>query len=240
MLLKDDELKELIIRSQQGDQSAKDLIVNSNLRLVWSVVQRFINRGYEADDLFQIGSIGLIKAIDKFDLSYEVKFSTYAVPMIIGEIQRFIRDDGSVKVSRSLKELAQKVKKSRDHLSKTLSRTPKISEIAESLAVATEEVVFALEANRQPKSIYETVFENDGDPIYLMDQITDTDEQKWFDKLALAEAIKDLPERERLIIYLRYFKDQTQTEVAGRLGISQVQVSRLEKKILNYIKEQIS
>ncbi|OEF98482.1 RNA polymerase sporulation sigma factor SigF [Desulfuribacillus alkaliarsenatis] len=240
MYLKDEELKELIIRSQQGDHEAKDRIVNSNLRLVWSVVQRFINRGYEPDDLFQIGSIGLIKAIDKFDLSYDVKFSTYAVPMIIGEIQRFIRDDGSVKVSRSIKELSQKIKKTKDHLSKTLSRTPKISEIAEALSVATEEVVFALEANRQPKSIYETVFENDGDPIYLMDQITNTDEDKWFDKIALAEAIKELPERERLIIYLRYFKDKTQTEVAERLGISQVQVSRLEKKILCYIKEQIS
>ena len=240
MYLKDEELKELIIKSQQGDHDAKDKIVNSNLRLVWSVVQRFINRGYEPDDLFQIGSIGLIKAIDKFDLSYEVKFSTYAVPMIIGEIQRFIRDDGSVKVSRSVKELSQKIKKTRDHLSKTLARTPRISEIAESLSVATEEVVFAMEANRQPKSIYETVFENDGDPIYLMDQITDSDEEKWFDKIALADAIKDLPERERLIIYLRYFKDQTQTEVAGRLGISQVQVSRLEKKILNHIKEQIT
>ncbi|OEH85702.1 RNA polymerase sigma-F factor [Desulfuribacillus stibiiarsenatis] len=240
MYLKDEELKELIVRSQAGDHEAKDRIVNTNLRLVWSVVQRFINRGYEPDDLFQIGSIGLIKAIDKFDLSYEVKFSTYAVPMIIGEIQRFIRDDGSIKVSRSIKELSQKVKKARDHLSKTLSRTPKISEIAEELGVTSEEVVFALEANKQPKSIYETVFENDGDPILLMDQITDTDENKWFDKLALAEVIKDLPEREKLIIYLRYFKDQTQTEVANRLGISQVQVSRLEKKILNHIKEQIS
>ncbi len=240
MYLKDEELKELIIKSQQGDHQAKDTIVNSNLRLVWSVVQRFMNRGYEPDDLFQIGSIGLIKAIDKFDLSYDVKFSTYAVPMIIGEIQRFIRDDGSVKVSRSIKELSQKIKKTRDQLSKTLSRTPQISEIAEALAVETEDVVFALEANRQPKSIYETVFENDGDPIYLMDQITNTDDEKWFDKIALSEAIRELPERERLIIYLRYFKDQTQTEVAGRLGISQVQVSRLEKKILNYIKEQIS
>lgn len=239
MYLKDDELKALIVRSQEGDHDAKDQIVNSNLRLVWSVVQRFMNRGYEPDDLFQIGSIGLIKAIDKFDLSYDVKFSTYAVPMIIGEIQRFIRDDGSVKVSRSIKELSQKIKKTREHLSKTLSRNPKISEIAESLSVATEEVVFALEANRQPKSIYETVFENDGDPIYLMDQITNSDEEKWFDKIALSDAIKELPERERLIIYLRYYKDQTQTEVATRLGISQVQVSRLEKKILKYIKEQI-
>jgi len=237
--LDDQEIKTLIIKSQNGDGTAKERIVNSNIRLVWSVVQRFLNRGYEADDLFQIGSIGLLKAVDKFDMSFDVKFSTYAVPMIIGEIQRFIRDDGTVKVSRSLKETANKVRKTKDDLSKQLGRHPTIKEIAEKLGIEPEDVVFAQEASRAPTSIHETVFENDGDPITLMDQISDESQDKWFEKLALQEAIRTLNERERLIVYLRYFKDQTQSEVAERLGISQVQVSRLEKKILSSIKDQI-
>ncbi|MCF6093474.1 RNA polymerase sporulation sigma factor SigF [Microaerobacter geothermalis] len=235
----DKEIKELIQKSQAGDASARDTLVNSNIRLVWSVVQRFLNRGYEADDLFQIGCIGLLKAIDKFDLSYDVKFSTYAVPMIIGEIQRFLRDDGTVKISRSLKELANRIRKTKDDLSKKLGRLPTIKEIAEDLDITPEEVVFAQESIRAPTSIHETVYENDGDPITLMDQIADDSGQKWFDKLALKEAINQLSERERLIVYLRYFRDQTQSEVAERLGISQVQVSRLEKKILKTIKAQI-
>jgi RNA polymerase sporulation-specific sigma factor len=210
------------------------------MRLVWSVVQRFLGRGYEADDLFQIGCIGLLKSVDKFDLSYDVKFSTYAVPMIIGEIQRFLRDDGMLKVSRSLKETAGKVRKVRDELSKVLGRLPTIQEIAQQLGIEPEDVVFATEAGRAPTSIHETVFENDGDPITLMDQIADDAGDKWFDKLALKEAINKLSERERLIVYLRYYRDQTQSEVAGRLGISQVQVSRLEKKILEAIRGQIA
>lgn len=234
--LEDHEVKRLIFESQEGDTKARDKLVESNIRLVWSVVQRFLNRGYEADDLFQIGCIGLLKSIDKFDLTYDVKFSTYAVPMIIGEIQRFLRDDGTVKVSRSLKETANKIRRSRDELSKSLGRQPQISEIAEDLEITAEEVVFAQDAMRAPSSIHETVYENDGDPITLMDQISDENEHKWFDKFALQEAIVGLSERERLIVYLRYFKDQTQSEVAERLGISQVQVSRLEKKILKQIK----
>ncbi|KOO44036.1 RNA polymerase sporulation sigma factor SigF [Priestia koreensis] len=237
--LKDFEVKALIKRSQQGDQGARDLIVEKNMRLVWSVVQRFLNRGYEPDDLFQIGSIGLLKSVDKFDLSYDVKFSTYAVPMIIGEIQRFIRDDGTVKVSRSLKEMSNKIRKAKDELSKTLGRVPTIIEVAEFLDITPEEVVMAQEANRAPSSIHETVYENDGDPITLLDQIADQNETKWFDKMALKEAIDGLDERERLIVYLRYYKDQTQSEVASRLGISQVQVSRLEKKILKHMKSQM-
>ncbi|MGO4271838.1 RNA polymerase sporulation sigma factor SigF, partial [Paenibacillus sp. TAF58] len=205
-----------------------------------SVVQRFLNRGYEAEDLFQIGCIGLLKSVDKFDLSYDVKFSTYAVPMIIGEIQRFLRDDGTLKVSRSLKELANKIRKTKDELSKRLGRLPTIKEVAEELMITAEEVVFAQEANKPLSSIHETVFENDGDPITLMDQISDESGEKWFEKLALNEAIGTLSERERLIVYLRYFRDQTQSEVASRLGISQVQVSRLEKKILQSIKDQIA
>lgn len=237
--LKDGEVKELIRQSQEGNQKARDLIVEKNMRLVWSVVQRFLNRGYEPDDLFQIGSIGLLKSVDKFDLSYDVKFSTYAVPMIIGEIQRFIRDDGSLKVSRSLKETANRIRKAKDELSKQLGRVPKLNEIAEYLDIPPEEVVMAQDAGRSPASIHETVYENDGDPIALIDQIADQNEHKWFDKIALEEAIRRLDERERLIVFLRYYKDQTQTEVAERLGISQVQVSRLEKKILEQMKERM-
>lgn len=234
--LKDHEVKELIKRSHEGDQDARDLIVQKNMRLVWSVVQRFLNRGYEPDDLFQIGSIGLLKSVDKFDLSYDVKFSTYAVPMIIGEIQRFIRDDGTVKVSRSLKEMANKIRKAKDELSKTYGRIPTVNELAEYLELSPEDIILAQEASRIPSSIHETVYENDGDPITLLDQIDNGEEGRWFDKIALKEAIGELDEREKLIVYLRYYKDQTQSEVAGRLGISQVQVSRLEKKILQQMK----
>ncbi|MRH42338.1 RNA polymerase sporulation sigma factor SigF [Aquibacillus halophilus] len=236
--LTDVQVKNYILLSQKGDQSARDLLVEKNVRLVWSVVQRFINRGYDPDDLFQIGCIGLLKSIDKFDLSYDVRFSTYAVPMIIGEIQRFIRDDGSVKVSRSLKEIGNRIRKKKDELTKDMGRTPTINELALALELSPEEIVHAQEAARLPHSIHETVYENDGDPITLLDQIADQD-TNWFDKIALEEAIRELEERERLIVYLRYYKDKTQSEVAERLGISQVQVSRLEKRILQYIKEQI-
>ncbi|MCH1639478.1 RNA polymerase sporulation sigma factor SigF [Paenibacillus timonensis] len=238
--LDDTEVKRLIALSQSGDNAARDRLVNCNIRLVWSVVQRFMNRGYEPEDLFQIGCIGLLKSVDKFDLSYDVKFSTYAVPMIIGEIQRFLRDDGTLKVSRSLKEMANKVRKKKDELSKLLGRLPTVKEVAEELGVTPEDVVFAQEANKPPASIHETVFENDGDPITLMDQIADESQERWFDKLALHEAIDGLTDRERLIVYLRYYRDQTQSEVATRLGISQVQVSRLEKKILQSIRDQIA
>ncbi|UYZ11835.1 RNA polymerase sporulation sigma factor SigF [Brevibacillus sp. WF146] len=237
--LTNDQVKELIAKSQNGDAEARELLVNSNIRLVWSVVQRFINRGYEADDLFQIGCIGLLKAVDKFDLAYDVKFSTYAVPMIIGEIQRFLRDDGTVKVSRSLKETANKVRRTKDELYKVYGRSPTISEVAEAVGITPEEVVLAQEASRAPSSIHETVFENDGDPITLIDQIADDGVSRWFEKIALKDAISRLNEREQLIVYLRYYKDQTQSEVAERLGISQVQVSRLEKRILQTIKDQI-
>ncbi len=233
--VKDHEIKELIRRSQQGDQQTRDEIIEKNMRLVWSVVQRFLNRGYKPEDLFQIGCIGLMKSVDKFDLSYDVKFSTYAVPMILGEIQRFIRDDGSVKVSRSLKEIGNKIRKAKDELSKQNGRVPTVNEIAQFLQISPEDVVLAQEAVRSPTSIHETVYENDGDPITLLDQIAD-EQDVWFDKIALKKAMEELDERERLIVYLRYYKDQTQSEVAARLGISQVQVSRLEKKILQQMK----
>lgn len=238
--LKDHEIKELIRRCQEEkDQGARDLIVQKNMRLVWSVVQRFLNRGYEADDLFQIGCIGLLKSVDKFDLSYDVKFSTYAVPMIIGEIQRYIRDDGTVKVSRSLKEIGNKARRAKDELTKSFGRIPTINELSEHLHISVEDIILAQEASRTPSSIHDTVYENDGDPITLLDQIDDGDEGKWFDQIALKEAINELDERERLIVYLRYYKDQTQSEVAERLGISQVQVSRLEKKILAQMKNRM-
>jgi len=235
----DGQVKELIASSQAGDAAARDTLVVSNQRLVWSVVQRFLNRGYEADDLFQIGCIGLMKAIDKFDLSYDVRFSTYAVPMIIGEIQRFLRDDSTVKISRSLKETARQVRRTRDELAKKLGRQPHINEVAEALGMEPTDVVFAMDAMRQPASIHETVFENDGDPIYLMDQISDETQDKWFDRVSLHDALARLPERERLIVFLRFFRDKTQAEVAEVLGISQVQVSRLEKKILQTVREQL-
>src|SRR5690625_340209 len=176
-----EEVKELLFQSQKGNKEARDFLVEQNVRLVWSVVQRFINRGYDPDDLFQIGSIGLIKSIDKFDLSYDVRFSTYAVPMIIGEIQRFIRDDGSIKVSRSLKETANKIRRKRDELTKQHGRSPTILELADALDITPEDVVHAQEAAKSPHSIHETVFENDGDPITLLDQIADQD-TNWFDK----------------------------------------------------------
>lgn len=238
--LKDEETKALIKKAQNGNKWARDQLVEHNLRLVWSVVQRFLNRGYEADDLFQIGCIGLLKAIDKFDLSYDVRFSTYAVPMIIGEIRRFIRDDGTIKVSRQLKEMNHKIRQAKESLTKILHRNPTIQEIATELNISKEDIVLAEEAGKTPTSIHETVFENDGDPIYLLDQLTEKSESTWFDKLALRQILESLQERERLIVYLRYFKDQTQTEIADRLGISQVQVSRLEKKILKQLKDQMS
>ncbi|MEI3610838.1 RNA polymerase sporulation sigma factor SigF [Pseudogracilibacillus sp. SO30301A] len=238
-MLSNEQVRELILKSQEGDKKARDLLVEKNVRLVWSVVQRFLNRGYDPEDLFQIGSIGLIKSIDKFDLSYEVRFSTYAVPMIIGEIQRFIRDDGTIKVSRSIKELGNKIRIAKEELTKQLNRSPTVQEVAEALDITPEEVAQAQDAIKYPHSIHETVYENGGEPITLLDQIADDDKQ-WFDKLTLEEAIRSLTERERLIVYLRYYKDKTQSQVAKRLGISQVQVSRLEKKILEEMKEKIN
>ncbi len=238
-MLTNEQVRELIKKSQRGDKEARDLLVEKNVRLVWSVVQRFINRGYDPEDLFQIGSIGLIKSIDKFDLSYEVRFSTYAVPMIIGEIQRFIRDDGTIKVSRSIKELGNKIRIKKEEMTKTLNRSPTVQEVAEALEITPEEVAQAQDAIKYPHSIHETVYENGGEPITLLDQIAN-DDKHWFDRLSLEEAIRSLEERERLIVYLRYYKDKTQSQVAKRLGISQVQVSRLEKKILEDMKEKMN
>ncbi len=235
----DAEIRQMIAASHSGDINSRDNLVLANQRLVWAIVQRFLGRGYEVDDLFQIGCIGLLKAVDKFDLKYDVKFSTYAVPMIIGEIQRFLRDDSTIKVSRSLKETAKKIRRVKDELTKQLGRQPYLKEIAETMDMEPTEVVFAQEAMRAPASIDETVYENDGDPIYLLDQIADEESPSWFDRIALHEVLNQLPERERLIVYLRFFKDKTQSDVARVLGISQVQVSRLEKRILQTIRQQL-
>lgn len=233
-----EEAHALIVKSQAGDKEARDTLVERNVRLVWSVVQRFLNRGYDPDDLFQIGSIGLIKSIDKFDLSFGVRFSTYAVPMIIGEIQRFLRDDGTIKVSRTLKELGNKIRIQKEILSKSLNRSPSIKEIANALNVSPEEVAQAEDAIKYPQSIHEVVYDNGGEPITLLDQLADEDKNV-VRKLSIDEAVKVLSEREKLIIYLRYYQDKTQSEVAKRLGISQVQVSRLEKQILMDMKDKM-
>lgn len=237
-LLSDTEMMDLLQKTKAGDEEAREKLVNCNLKLVFNLVRRFDNRGYELDDLFQIGTIGLIKAIDKFDFSYNVKFSTYAVPMIVGEIKRFLRDDSPIKVSRSLKETAYKVHRTREHLSKKLGREPTISELAEDLGIKEEQIVSALEAVQQPGSIYEILYQDEGDPIYLLDQLSDPkDHQPWLDNLALKEVLESLPERHRDVILMRFFQDKTQTEVAKVIGLSQVQISRIERQALKAMRE---
>lgn len=233
---------ELIKKAKNGDKHAQSILVENNLGLVWSIVRRFQNRGYEVDDLFQIGSIGLIKAINKFDLSFEVKFSTYAVPMIIGEIKRFIRDDGLIKVSRSLKELSVKVRITKEVMSKEFGREPTINEIAERLNVSAEDIVMAMEAGYSPESLYNTLGEGDSTQVMLIDRIdgdSGISESDLIDRIDLQQVIDTLKPRERQIIVLRYFKEKTQVQIAKLLGISQVQVSRIEKKILSDIKKKI-
>ncbi len=225
----------MIQLAHEGDKSARDTIVNENMGLVWSVVRRFIGRGYEAEDLFQIGCIGLIKAIDKFDINYEVQFSTYAVPMIMGEIKRFLRDDGMIKVSRTLKENGWKIKQMSDKLGHELGRDATLNEIAKALELTIEEVVMALDANVEVESLYKSVYQNDGNEIYLVDKVADKNENTYNDILnhvLLEELMKQLDEVQKKLITLRYYQDKTQTEVAKILGISQVQVSRMEKKLL--------
>lgn len=232
---------DLIRLSKQGDKVARDRVVTENVGLVWSIVRRFMGRGHEAEDLFQIGSIGLMKAIDKFDLSYDVKFSTYAVPMITGEIKRFLRDDGMIKVSRSLKETAGKIRLMRETLESKNGREPTIEEIGEALELAKEEVVMALESGAEVESLYKTIYQGDGNAIFLIDKIEQTDDasEEMIDHMALKEVMDSLEEKEKDIIRLRYFKDKTQTEIAKQLGISQVQVSRLERKILKTMRERM-
>lgn len=232
-------MRELFQAMQAGDASARDRLINGNLRLVLSVIQRFNNRGEYVDDLFQVGCIGLMKAIDNFDLSQNVKFSTYAVPMIIGEIRRYLRDNNPIRVSRSLRDIAYKALQVRDQLVARLSREPTVSEIAAELQVPREEIVFALDAIQEPVSLFEPVYHDGGDPIYVMDQVSDERHQdsNWLEGIAIREALRKLSDREKHILTLRFFYGKTQMEVADEIGISQAQVSRLEKAALNHMRK---
>ncbi len=227
------------MRAGAGDRSARERLVNGNLRLVLSVIQRFNNRGEYVDDLFQVGCIGLMKAIDNFDLSQNVKFSTYAVPMIIGEIRRYLRDNNPIRVSRSLRDVAYKALQVRDSLVNKLSREPSVTEISDELKIAREEVVFALDAIQEPISLFDPIYHDGGDPIYVMDQIGDekNHETNWLEGISIREAMRKLSDRERHILNLRFFDGKTQMEVAEEIGISQAQVSRLEKAALAHMRK---
>lgn len=229
----------LLEKAQAGDMTAQNTLVERNIALIKSIVKKFLNRGYEYEDLFQIGSLGIIKAIKNYNNQYNVKFSTYAVPMIIGEIKRFLRDDGMVKVSRSLKEIVNKVYAIKEILKKKLNRDPSIKEISEVLGLSPEEIIFAMESTRLPASIYDVVYEDDDSPILLIDKIAENtgDENHTIERLFIKQLLMQLAPRERQLIILRYFKDKTQSETAKILGVSQVQVSRLESKILKKMKE---
>ena len=234
-----DETLKMIELAHQGDKAARDGLVTDNLGLVWSIVKRFAGRGYEQEDLFQIGSIGLLKAIDKFDLQYQVRFSTYAVPMIAGEIRRFLRDDGMIKVSRSLKELAVKVFSLKEQLTDNYGREPTVEEIAKELGVSSEEVAASLEAGAQIESIYRPLSATEGEKGVLMDKLEEKSEaqEQLLNRLTLEKLMKDLGEQEKELILRRYFYGQTQTETAKALKVSQVQISRLEKKCLKELRK---
>ncbi len=240
-VLSEDEKTELLKKIAGGDRTARERMINGNLRLVLSVIQSFCNRGENPDDLFQVGCIGLIKAVDNFRMDKEVKFSTYAVPMILGEIRRFIRDNNAVRVPRSLRDLAYKALQCREKISNLEGREATIDEIASQLNVNREEVINALDAIVDPISLYEPVYSESGDPVYVLDQIKDNVNtvDKWIADIAMGQAISELDERERRILQLRFFKGKTQTEVASEIGISQAQVSRLEKNALDRIKRRL-
>lgn len=233
-----DHTKELIESAHKGDKEARERLVVENVGLIWSIVRRFAGRGYEQEDLFQIGSIGLIKAIDKFDMTFDVKFSTYAVPMIAGEIKRFLRDDGMIKVSRNLKEIAYKAYLVREQMEKTNKREPTINEIAEELGVPNEELVQALDASAEIESLHKVIYQGDGNDISLMDKLPQEGDicEDVMNKILLEQMFCGLDEKEKRIIHLRYYMDKTQTEIADEMGVSQVQVSRMEKKILQKMK----
>jgi RNA polymerase sporulation-specific sigma factor len=235
------EMKQLFQELKAGDPSARAKLINGNLRLVLSVIQRFTNRGEYVDDLFQVGCIGLIKAIDNFDLNQNVKFSTYAVPMIIGEIRRYLRDNNPIRVSRSLRDVAYKALQVRDNLANRYSREPSVNEIAKELDMPREEIVFALDSIQEPISLFEPIYHDGGDPIFVMDQISDekNGDANWLEGIAIRDAIRKLNEREKLILALRFFEGKTQMEVAEEIGISQAQVSRLEKAALNHMRKYI-
>lgn len=236
-ILKEDEKMELLKKARKGDKKAREELINCNLRLVLSVIQRFQNRGETMDDLFQVGVIGLIKAIDNFNMDLDVKFSTYAVPMCIGEIRRFLRDDNSVRVSRSMRDTAYKAMQIKENLINKNQKEPTVEEIAKELGVSKSEVVLALEAIVEPVSLYEPVYSDGGDTIYVMDQVGDSNcDTDWIDEIMIKDEINNLDDRERNILYLRFMQGKTQMEVAKEVGISQAQVSRLEKNALKRIK----
>ena len=241
-LLKNEEKEALFERIKNGDEEARQTYIKGNLRLVLSVIKRFSNSNENVDDLFQIGCIGLIKAIDNFDSTLNVKFSTYAMPMIIGEIRRYLRDNNSIRVSRSLRDIAYKAIYTKERLTKVNLKEPTIQEIAEEIGMPKEEIVFALDAIQSPVSLYEPVFTEGGDALYVMDQISDkkNKEDNWVEELALSEAMKKLNDREHYIISLRFFEGKTQMEVAQEIGISQAQVSRLEKNALRSMKNYLN
>lgn len=240
-LLKNAEMRELIAAAQSGDMAARDKLINGNLRLVLSVIQKFSGRGESMDDLFQVGCIGLIKAIDCFDLSQNVQFSTYGVPMISGELRRFLRDHGAVRVSRSVRDTAYRVLQVKERLTAELGREPDVEVIAKELGIKRAEVVFALDSICDPVSLYEPVYSDSGESVCVMDQIGDTKntDEHWLEQIALDEAVGRLSERERRILALRFYLGRTQTEVAREIGISQAQVSRLEKNAIGRIKKEL-
>ena len=240
-VLKNEETMELLRRSKEGDREARQTLIEGNLRLVLSVIQRFSSRGENADDLFQVGCVGLIKAIDNFDINQPVRFSTYGVPMIIGEIRRYLRDNSAIRVSRSMRDTAYRVLQARERLIAETQREPTVEQIAGALEIPREEVVFAMDAIVEPVSLYEPIYSDGGDAVCVMDQVSDnrnTDET-WTDHIALKEAMKRLDDRERRILTLRFFEGKTQMEVSAEVGISQAQVSRLEKGAINTIKKNI-
>lgn len=238
-LLNDEETQQLLKRSRLGDEQAREKLVNCNYRLVFNIIKRFEGRGHEDEDLFQIGVIGLIKAIDNFDPSYQVKFSTYAVPMIIGEIRRFLRDDHPVKITRAMKERAIQVRQARENLVRKLGREPTVAEIAADMGMDDEDVVLAIEAAQFPVSLFETAGGEGYESSELIDYLSghDEDETGWLESIDLRDALEYLPERERQIIVMRYFQDKTQTEIGIFLGLSQVQVSRLEQRAVAKLRE---
>ncbi|HBF77626.1 MAG TPA: RNA polymerase sporulation sigma factor SigG [Clostridiaceae bacterium] len=240
-VLSNDEMKDLMIKMKKGDKEAREKFISGNLRLVLSVIQRFNNRGENVDDLFQVGCIGLIKAIDNFDLSQNVKFSTYAVPMVIGEIRRYLRDNNSIRVSRSLRDTAYKALQVRDKLISKNNKEPTITEISQELNIPREEVVFALDAIQDPVSLFEPIYHDGGDAIFVMDQISDNKnyDENWIENISIKQAMQRLNKREKLILNLRFFEGKTQMEVANEIGISQAQVSRLEKTALNHMRKYI-
>ena len=240
-VLKNEETQALLRRAKAGDEGAREELIAGNLRLVLSVIQRFSNRGENADDLFQVGCIGLIKAIDNFNIDLDVRFSTYGVPMIIGEIRRYLRDNSAVRVSRSMRDTAYKVLQAKERFLAEHQREPTLDEIAASLGLKREDVVFALDAITDPVSLYEPVYSDSGDAVCVMDQVRDrknTDEY-WLEQIALREAISKLSQREKKILTLRFFRGKTQMEVSAEVGISQAQVSRLEKSAINQIKKEL-